>query len=461
MSWWWLIALLGSSSAEPDPDVTEYFDALPARTPHCSTSWKPATRFERGVCMYVELHTGAIVHGHDLGAQHIDGTVVSVPGSGQQMLADMQLRAVFNAISSSAAGGSLGLGLPIPAWVSFAMVINTEGRVVAPFGCPVLTFGKKSSLQDGLLVPNPYFSSPARGLDWWEDFADASFERAARRPWDLRERSVFFRGACGPGAHARFDLMRIRDATGSAAGVRLDVGFTKADGFGSIADCVNQLATQRRAPPEDAEFVLEHRVRAQVPQANYSNFQYLLHMPGSATGSYSRNLQYLWSHGAVILVWRDARNKKMEPQEWYYAKMRPDVHYLPVNAKTLISQIRRVETDPTLRAVLIRGAREFHSEYLSKAALVERWRSILSLLRDRQRTSRPKITPKHGCTCDVRLRARKSNAKLAECAKCEITRKSDEALLRFVGLTHHAPNQQCHPRCGSSSEFSPNTYTPV
>ena len=132
----------------------------------------------------------------------------------EQMLADMQLRAVFNAISSSAAGGSLGLGLPIPAWVSFAMVINTEGRVVAPFGCPVLTFGKKSSLQDGLLVPNPYFSSPARGLDWWEDFADASFERAARRPWDLRERSVFFRGACGPGAHARFDLMRIRDATG-------------------------------------------------------------------------------------------------------------------------------------------------------------------------------------------------------------------------------------------------------
>ena len=34
----WLIALLGSTLADPDPDITEYFETLPARTPHCSPS---------------------------------------------------------------------------------------------------------------------------------------------------------------------------------------------------------------------------------------------------------------------------------------------------------------------------------------------------------------------------------------------------------------------------------------
>ena len=36
---------------------------------------------------------------------------------------------------------------------------------------------------------------------------------------------------------------------------------------------------------------------------------------------------------------------------------------------------------------------------------------------------------------------------LPSARKCEITRKSDTALLKFVGLSHHAPNQQCNPRC--------------
>merc|ERR1712091_66392 len=87
--------------------------------------------------------------------------------------------------------------------------------------------------------------------------------------------------------------------------------------------------------------------------ANYSTYKYLLHMPGAATGSYSRNLQYLFSHGAVVLVWRHAAI------EWYYRHLVDGVHYVAVDAASLPAT-------------------------LAAPRLVDRWAATLGALGDRQ-----------------------------------------------------------------------------
>ena len=37
--------------------------------------------------------------------------------------------------------------------------------------------------------------------------------------------------------------------------------------------------------------------------AYYTKFKMLMHLPGSTTGSYSRNLNKLWACGSVVLYW--------------------------------------------------------------------------------------------------------------------------------------------------------------
>ena len=103
---------------------------------------------------------------------------------------------------------------------------------------------------------------------------------------------------------------------------------------------------------------------AHVAQANYSRYKYLLHMPGSATGSYSRNLQYLWTHGAVVLVWNHSAT------EWYYRHLEDGTHYVSVDARSLGPRLREIDGDPALQAALRRGARDFFERHLASAVLV-------------------------------------------------------------------------------------------
>ena len=98
---------------------------------------------------------------------------------------------------------------------------------------PTLGFGKRDpSSQPGLLVPNPFFVSPA----WWADLGAEAKATAAARPWGHRVDKVLFRGNCGPGAAARLELMSLRGLDDA-----LDVGFTGVDGYASLADCVEDL----------------------------------------------------------------------------------------------------------------------------------------------------------------------------------------------------------------------------
>ena len=46
------------------------------------------------------------------------------------------------------------------------------------------------------------------------------------------------------------------------------------------------------------------RRSTQVAKENYTRYKYVLNLPGSTSGSYSRNLNHLWFLGSVVLFWK-------------------------------------------------------------------------------------------------------------------------------------------------------------
>jgi len=397
----WLVLAVAAwrgAPQEDNGDVLAYFGPAHRVIEQCSQASQATRRKGSGTCITV-TEDGAIVHGRDLHDE---------PGSGKQMLMDMMLRGVIGELKAR--------GDWRERRVSFLMVYSASGPV-RDESFPVLGFGKRDpGSQPGLLVPNPFFVTPR----WWTDRAATSLERSAERPWSSRSPRALFRGACGPGAHARFRLLRMLDPEG-----RLDVGFTNVDGYPALADCVRDLASANDGSPADVERILADRLRPHVPQTNFSFYRYLLHMPGSATGSYSRNLQYLWTHGAVVLIWRHSA------AEWYYRHLQDGVHYVAVDETSLYDTLRRLDADPNLQAALRAGSRHFATDHLSGRALVDRWRSVFAVLYKRQAPPAPGLSNASACTCDTHL---PSTRHFPPCNKCEITRKRGRTIDKFVGL---------------------------
>ena len=322
------VAAIACVAAPDDADVFDYVRSLGAVVPHCSP-------VSQGTCIYVDGE-GGIVHARDMYRN-------KVAGKGKQMLMDMMLRGSIEA--KAKVGGGPGR------WASFNMVYTAAGPTKRR-RFPTLAIGKREPERPGLLVPNPFFVSPA----WWADHSRRALRLADARPWGDRVDRVLFRGSCGPGARARLELL---DLAGALEG-RLDVGFTGVDGYASIAECVAALRAKHGLGAAAAPAA----AAAHVAQANYSRYKYLLHMPGSATGSYSRNLQYLWTHGAVVLVWNHSAT------EWYYRHLEDGTHYVSVDARSLGPRLREIDGDPALQAALRRGARDFFERHLASAVLV-------------------------------------------------------------------------------------------
>ena len=420
-----------SAQQELNRDVDEYFGKF-QKVGHCEAKIA-------GSSASISINeAGQIIHSRDLAKD---------AGSNKQMLMDMLLRGVVEQLKAE------NRWLP-KTWISFWMVYTASGPHRKET-CPVVCFGKREpSWQPGLLMPNPFFGSPS----WWDATQEKQMAQSETRRWSNRSSKALFRGTCGPGALPRFELLRLRDETG-----HLDVGFTKVDGYKSMPECVNALALKKlqglpegsssgkiatkgteptslevdptkdgpdlqelkRSLQTDVDHVLRHRLPAHVPQSNFSQFRYLIHMPGSATGSYSRNLQYLWAHGSIVLIWDQSA------VEHYYQYLVPGIHYLPINQSNVYDTLRHLEASPLLQRKLRTGARAFALTYISGTTLTSRWARVFDILRQRQHGSlRP--SKESSCTCDPDLlRAQEFPA----CAKCLITKLQGTKLNKFLGIT--------------------------
>ena len=228
--------------------------------------------------------------------------------------------------------------------------VYTAAGPTKPRPWPTFAIGKREPHRPGLLMPNPFFGAPS----WWARHNLLQIAASQKRSWATRLKKVLYRGACGPGARARLELMNLAESSDL-----LDVGFTGVDGFPSIQSCVDALAKKHeiRAAPSAS------RRAPHVAQTNYSQYRYLLHLPGAATGSYSRNLQYLWTHGSIVLVWNQTAT------EFYYRHLQNDVHYVVVDASNIVETVEAIEADPARQERLRRGARAFYDAHLAAPRL--------------------------------------------------------------------------------------------
>jgi len=254
------------------------------------------------------------------------------------------------------------------------------------------------------LAPSPYFLNPR----WWFNYTKEFLHLASERPWRSRRKAVLFRGGCGPGAAERIKLLHAFSHNASSV---VDFRLVSYIGnFSSLDDCMSSVARATLLGFDESDAArLRARVGPKMPLAQYSRYRYLLHMPGAATGSYSRNLQHLFMHGAVVLIWDSPAS------EWYYHLLRDRVHYARVNASTLLETVRDIEANRTLRRTLVAGGRYVATRLLSPNFIHGRWRALLDPLFTKQRRT-PFRLPSTACSCDPRF---------PRCAFCDVSDKYD------------------------------------
>ena len=216
----------------------------------------------------------------------------------------------------------------------------------------------------GLLVPNPYFGSLSEwGLEQtkFKDIADGL-------RWEDRDARVFWRGKIRGDRSKGAEKKSCERNAGNFARVSASALTLKFPQFFDVRSnsCVAQepslcdhaynytllerraidTTTQRRkddCPLIDGPF-LAHE--------DFSNYRFLLDLPGSTTGSYSRNLNHLWLFGAVVLLWDGPLLHKGGAMQWYSPALQENATHLVVNRDTAYDTVAAVRSRNKPRSLI-------------------------------------------------------------------------------------------------------------
>jgi len=177
----------------------------------------------------------------------------------------------------------------------------------------------------------------------------------------------------------------------------IDAAFTKADGYVSIAACIDAVGAKSGMPVNLREVIKANNPDAtaksrEIAQKDYSRYRYVIHMPGAATGSYSRNFQYMWFHEAIVVVWRGIGF------EWYYPHLQDGVNCVVADGSDMYAKLNILSESSMNQAKLVDAAWPFFQAEISGAAVIRRWAQALAPLTARQ-TERV-VLPQAACSCD-------------------------------------------------------------
>jgi len=245
---------------------------------------------------------------------------------------------------------------------------------------PCLVIAKRGGYKDpGVLVPNPYFHD----LQFWNAVRTAVKSRAAKRPFAQRHPSVFWRGHLSAGLDwcpdevgnfARLEAVSLSMDRGDVVDVRCWM-LKKCVARDPQKACAKQPYDDRmRAVQADLRLVT---VEAHVAKENFTAWQYVLNLPGSSTGSYSRNLNHLWFLGSVVVFW------KASFVEWYFPALQDGETHVVADKQTLVSTIERLNKDPAQQKRLVANAGRVDEELVCPQCLARYLRMVVDALRQR------------------------------------------------------------------------------
>ena len=105
---------------------------------------------------------------------------------------------------------------------------------------------------------------------------------------------------------------------------------------------------------------------------NYSEFAFVLNLPGKTSGSYSRNLNHLWALGSVVFLWNSP------VVEWYYPALETSKTHVAINYTNAIDAVAHLVEDVALQRRLARAALQVHRTFLCKCSPRFGFDSLLS-----------------------------------------------------------------------------------
>lgn len=199
---------------------------------------------------------------------------------------------------------------------------------------PILSNARDSSAGD-VLFPNPYF------LPWSREVPNLL--RQSTFPWTQRYAKAVWRGQCQCPVYSspRVTLVSM------AASPLLDVAFTPQW-------CIPELW-----PEKERRQISRLRVSDKVSHRYMTRFKYIIIMPGAVGKGYTKALQYYGALGCVILLWQNGEF------EFYHHSLQEGVHYLSVNASTLLPTVQALRANDSYARRLADGFHDWFRNHLT------------------------------------------------------------------------------------------------
>ncbi|KAJ1451275.1 hypothetical protein M885DRAFT_620972 [Pelagophyceae sp. CCMP2097] len=248
-------------------------------------------------------------------------------------------------------------------------------------GLPVAVISKRQGhATPGILVPNPFFA--AGNLTDWGAFAAGLRRCAAAAPWAGRDARLFWRGnignhgpLCGRegGNYARLAAMSLtlEDAT------RFDVRCAKCHPRDDLVHpCPAHAydAQMRQLARDNCSAI---RDGAWWDPKDYARSKFVLNLPGTTSGGYSRNLNHLWSLGAVVVLWA------CRVAEWYYPALRDGETHVTVDKANASETLDSLGGDARWTASLTANAKRVYDDLLCPQCQADYMRAFGAAIRDR------------------------------------------------------------------------------
>eukprot|EP00635_Sarcinochrysidales_sp_CCMP3193_P000316 CAMPEP_0118912522 /NCGR_PEP_ID=MMETSP1166-20130328/13725_1 /TAXON_ID=1104430 /ORGANISM="Chrysoreinhardia sp, Strain CCMP3193" /LENGTH=957 /DNA_ID=CAMNT_0006852041 /DNA_START=17 /DNA_END=2887 /DNA_ORIENTATION=+ len=259
---------------------------------------------------------------------------------------------------------------------------------------PSLSIAKMEGYeQPSILIPNMYFGNS--DLDTWSKEIKLFQQVAETRNFDDRRPAVFWRGGIrrNDGDSCDEDVgnyARLAAASLSLADPMVfDIKCVDSDHKSSSSSICHKLHKARLPCEKERDYDARMRSAVAYPEAiigeyvhreDFSKFQFLLNLPGSLRGSYSRNLNHLWALDSVVLLWNESgANDKVV--EWYYPALKDNVTHVDIDKDSAVAKVREIRRDPRHLKSLRAEARKIHERYLAPEALTRYFLRAFQLLR--------------------------------------------------------------------------------
>jgi len=244
--------------------------------------------------------------------------------------------------------------LELPPAVSFRVVTGSTGTHAENAICIARSHPSKRCI----MVPNPYFGD----LRKWEAAQNEVVQQ--NRPWSRKKAQAFYRGDCASSAESRFSLISIDSYL-------LDVGWLNS----ATETCLKKFARNE----EELRLHLQKRKKA-LPESQFTKYRYLLNMPGSSAGSYSRHLNNIWNKGSIVVMWQNSA------VEWYYDALVENVTHITVNKQNILKMLEDLNSWPTAKLLELAGnAYKVYVERLSADSIALQWYKVLLHVNNQKR----------------------------------------------------------------------------